>query len=116
MSDFMLTHHGAVQWFFATLQISNLLRRCVLPFVLDVKLSSVVVPRHEKFFWTAIFRNLELQSMGGLVIGRADCRAISARRRTTAHFALVSPFLCTGYVVNKSVSCVLMNVILVTMK
>jgi hypothetical protein len=52
--------------------------------------------------------------MGGLVISRADCRAISARRRTTAHFTVVSTVLCTGYVVNKTVSCVLMNVIFVT--
>jgi hypothetical protein len=53
--------------------------------------------------------------MGGLVISRADCRAISARRRTTTHFTVVSTVLFTGYVVNKTVSCVLMNVILVTM-
>jgi hypothetical protein len=39
----------------------------------------------------------------------------SARRRTTAHFTVVSTVLCTGYKVNKTVSCVLMNVILVTM-
>jgi hypothetical protein len=52
--------------------------------------------------------------MGGLMISRSNCRAISARRRTTAHFT-VSTVLCTGYVVNKTVSCVLMNVILVTM-
>jgi hypothetical protein len=42
--------------------------------------------------------------MGGLVIIRADCRAISARRRTTAHFTVVSTVLCTGYVVNKTVT------------
>jgi hypothetical protein len=53
--------------------------------------------------------------MGGLAISRADCRAISARRPTTAHFTVVSTVLCTDYVVNKTVSCVLMNVILVTM-
>jgi hypothetical protein len=51
--------------------------------------------------------------MGGLVISRAACRAISARRRTTAHITVVSSVLCTGYVVNKTVSCVLMNIILV---
>jgi hypothetical protein len=53
--------------------------------------------------------------MGRLVISRADCCAISARRRTTAHFTVVSKVLCSGYVVNKTVSCVLMNVILMTM-
>jgi hypothetical protein len=54
--------------------------------------------------------------MEGLVISRADCRAISARRRTTAHLTVFSRVLCTGYVENKTVSCVFMNVILVTMK
>jgi hypothetical protein len=49
------------------------------------------------------------------VISRADCRAISARRRTTAHFSVVSTVVSTGYVVNKTVPCVLMNGILVTM-
>jgi hypothetical protein len=58
--------------------------------------------------------NLSLISMGGLVISRSACRAISARRRTTAHITVVSSALCTGYVVNKTVSCVLMNMILVT--
>jgi hypothetical protein len=57
--------------------------------------------------------------MGRLVITRADCCAMSARRRTTAHITVVtvvvSTVLCTGYVVNKTVSCVLINVILVTM-
>jgi hypothetical protein len=52
-------------------------------------------------------------TMGGLVISRAACRAISARRRTTAHITVVSSVLCTGYVVNKTVLCVLMNMILV---
>jgi hypothetical protein len=52
--------------------------------------------------------------MGGLVISRADCRAISERRRTTAHITVVSTVLCAGYVVNKTVSCVLMNVITTT--
>jgi hypothetical protein len=52
--------------------------------------------------------------MGVLVISRASCRAISARRRTTAHITISSSVLCTGYVVNKTVSCVLMNMILVT--
>jgi hypothetical protein len=52
--------------------------------------------------------------MGGLVTSRAACRAISARRRTIAHNTVVSSVLCTGYVVNKTVSCVLMNMILVT--
>jgi hypothetical protein len=70
------------------------------------------------------------------VISCAACRAISARRRTTAHILFYSPLcqgrvcgikkerkksthpvstsvLCTGYVVNKTVSCVLMNMILV---
>jgi hypothetical protein len=53
--------------------------------------------------------------MGGLVISRADCRSISTRRRTTAHFTVVSTVLCSSYAVNKTVPCVLMNVILVTM-
>jgi hypothetical protein len=53
---------------------------------------------------------LDFYPMGGL----ADC-AISARRRTTAHFTVVSTVLCTDYEVNKTVSCVLMNLILVTM-
>jgi hypothetical protein len=52
--------------------------------------------------------------MGRLLISRAVCRAISARRRTTAHFTVVGTFLCTGYVENKTVSCVHMNVILIT--
>jgi hypothetical protein len=55
------------------------------------------------------------KSIGRLVISRADCCAISARRLTTAHFTVVSTVLCTGYVVNTTVSCVLINVILVTM-
>jgi hypothetical protein len=42
--------------------------------------------------------------MGGLVISRAACRAISARRGTTAHITVVSSVLFTGYVVNKTVS------------
>jgi hypothetical protein len=45
--------------------------------------------------------------MGRLLISRAKCRAISARRRTTAHFTVVSTVLCSGYVVNKTVPCVL---------
>jgi hypothetical protein len=53
-------------------------------------------------------------AMGWLVISRAECSAISARRRTTAHFTVVSTVLCTGYYVNKTVSCVLMNEILMT--
>jgi hypothetical protein len=53
-------------------------------------------------------------AMGGLVISRAACGAISARRRTTAHITVSSSVLCTGYVVNKTVSCVLINMILVT--
>jgi sugar phosphate permease len=53
--------------------------------------------------------------MGGLVISCADCRAINARRRTTAHVTVINTVLCTDYVVNKTDSCVLMNVILVTM-
>jgi hypothetical protein len=55
-----------------------------------------------------------VQGMGGLVKSRAACCAISARRRTTAHITIVSSVLCTGYVVNKTVSCVLINIILVT--
>jgi hypothetical protein len=51
--------------------------------------------------------------MGGLVISRAACPAIKARRRTTAHVTVLSSVLSTGYVVNKTVSCVLMNMILV---
>jgi hypothetical protein len=58
--------------------------------------------------------NLEIISrMGELVISRAACRAISARRRTTAHITVISSVLCTSYVVNKTVFCVLMNMILV---
>jgi hypothetical protein len=52
--------------------------------------------------------------MGWLVISRAACRAISARRRTAAHITVVSSVLCIVYVINKTVSCVLMNMILVT--
>jgi hypothetical protein len=51
--------------------------------------------------------------MGGLVISRAACGAISARKHTTAHITVVSSVLCTGYEVHKTVSCVLMNMILV---
>jgi hypothetical protein len=54
-----------------------------------------------------------LITMRGLVISRAACCAISARRRTTAHITVVSSVLCTGYVVNKTVSCELMNMMLV---
>jgi hypothetical protein len=54
-----------------------------------------------------------LETMGGLVISRDACRA-SGRGRTTAHITVVSTVLCTGYVVIKTVSCVLMNMILVT--
>jgi hypothetical protein len=52
--------------------------------------------------------------MGGLVISRAACRALSALRRTTAHITVSRSVLCTSYVVNKTVSCVLKNMILVT--
>jgi hypothetical protein len=52
--------------------------------------------------------------MGGLVISSAACRAISARKRTLTHITVSSSVLCTGYVVNKTVFCVLMNMILVT--
>jgi hypothetical protein len=51
--------------------------------------------------------------MGGLVISRAASRAISARRRTTEHITVVSSVLFTVYVVNQTVSCVLMNMIFV---
>jgi hypothetical protein len=44
-----------------------------------------------------------------------ECGATSTRRRTTAHFTVVSTVLCSGYVVNKTVSFVLMNVVLVSM-
>jgi hypothetical protein len=52
--------------------------------------------------------------LGRLLISRADYRATSARRRTTAHPTFVRRFLCSGYVLSKKVSCVLMNMILVT--
>jgi hypothetical protein len=52
--------------------------------------------------------------MGGLVISRAACGPISVPRRTTAHNTVSSSVLCTGYVVNRTVSCVIMNMILVT--
>jgi hypothetical protein len=44
------------------------------------------------------------RQMGGLVISRDAYRAISARRRTTAHITIVSSVFCNGYVVNKTVS------------
>jgi hypothetical protein len=47
--------------------------------------------------------------MGRLLISRADSSAASARRRTTAHPTVVSRVLCTGYVVNKKLSCVLIS-------
>jgi hypothetical protein len=50
--------------------------------------------------------------MGRLLIRRADSSAASARRRTTAHPTVVGRVLCSGYVVNKMVSCVHMNGIL----
>jgi hypothetical protein len=53
--------------------------------------------------------------MGRLLLSRAECRATSAHRRTTAHFTVGRTGLHSGYVVNKTVSCVLMNVILVSM-
>jgi hypothetical protein len=52
--------------------------------------------------------------MGRLLISRADYRATSARRHTTAHPTVVRRFLCSGYVLSKKISCVLMNMILVT--
>jgi hypothetical protein len=57
----------------------------------------------------------KIKTMGWLVISCAECHAISARRRTTAHFTVVSTDLCSGYVVDKTVSCVLMHAILMTM-
>jgi hypothetical protein len=54
------------------------------------------------------------EPMGRLLISRAEYRATSARRRTTAHLTVVRRFLCCGYVLSKKVSCVLMNMILVT--
>jgi hypothetical protein len=53
-------------------------------------------------------------SMGRLLISRADYRATSARRRTAAHPTVIRRFLCSGYVLSKKVSCVLMNMTLVT--
>jgi hypothetical protein len=51
--------------------------------------------------------------MGRLLISRAECRAecraTSARRRTLAHFTVVSTVLCSGFVANKTVSCVLIQ-------
>jgi hypothetical protein len=55
-----------------------------------------------------------LIQMGWLLISRADYRATSVRRRTTAHPTVVRRFLCSGYVLSRKVSCVLMNMILVT--
>jgi hypothetical protein len=52
--------------------------------------------------------------MGRLLISRAERRATRARRRTTAHFTVVSTVLCSCYVVNKTASCLLMNVILMS--
>jgi hypothetical protein len=43
--------------------------------------------------------------MGRLLISRADYRATSVRRRTTAHPTVVRRFLCSGYVLSKKVSC-----------
>jgi hypothetical protein len=53
--------------------------------------------------------------MGRLLISRAECRATSARRRTTAHLTVLSTVLRSGYLVNKTVSYVLISVILVSM-
>jgi hypothetical protein len=58
---------------------------------------------------------LYTNAMGRLLISRAECRATSARRRTTAHLTVVSTVLRSGYLVNKTVSYVLMSVILVSM-
>jgi hypothetical protein len=52
-------------------------------------------------------------SMGQLLISRADYRTTSARRRTTAHPTIFRRFLCSGFVLSRKVSCVLMNMILV---
>jgi hypothetical protein len=65
-------------------------------------------------FWPEGLVFCHRHPMGGLVISRAACRSISAHRRTTTHISVVSSVLCTGYVVNKIVYCVLMNMILVT--
>jgi hypothetical protein len=51
--------------------------------------------------------------MGRLLISRADYRATSARRRTSAHPTVVRRFLCSGYVLSKKVSCELMKGILI---
>jgi hypothetical protein len=49
-----------------------------------------------------------------LLKSSADSSDASARRRTTALPTIVSRVLCIGYVVNKTVSCVHMNGILVS--
>jgi hypothetical protein len=41
--------------------------------------------------------------MGRLLISRADYRATSARRRTTAHPTVVRRFVCSVYVLSKKV-------------
>jgi hypothetical protein len=79
---------------------------------LAARILAILAHTSDAFFYLFLF----LIVMGELVISRAACRAISAHRRTTAHITFVSSVLCTGYVVNKTVSCVLMNMILVRIK
>jgi hypothetical protein len=69
--------------------------------------------RKPRMVWRYKMVKYRVFLMGGLVISRAAFRALSAHRRTTEHITVASSVLCTGYVVNKAVSCVLMNMILV---
>jgi hypothetical protein len=53
----------------------------------EILMTECTVPCRRLTDFVRLFR-----LMGGLVISRADCRAISARRRTTAHFTSSARF------------------------
>jgi hypothetical protein len=82
--------------------------------VLAVSLVGLEVAKAEDELNASKLFRFFCQTMGRLLISRADYRATSARRRTTAHPTVVRRFVCSGYVLSKKVSCVLMNMILVT--
>jgi hypothetical protein len=81
-----------------------------------VDLNTSIIKINGDFCYTKCGSGGSVCAMGRLLISRADYRATSARRRTTAHPTVVRRFLCSGYVVSKKVSCVLMNMILVTIR
>jgi hypothetical protein len=92
--------------------ITKQLRRFLLWFGQGCQIE--IKEQRKLILFSLLHRAGRLMLMGGLVNSRAACRAISARRHTTAHNTVSSSVLCFGYVVNKTFSCVLMNMIFVT--